>query len=101
MVQGFPLNDSLSALRGQLRRSFKASGLEHSIDQRYTLDTAHSTVIRFKAPFADPARFVDYLKKYRDDEFGVAEIPRIELVHNDWYMSHARVSRHGVFTLGD
>lgn len=101
MVQGFPLNDDLAVLRGQLRQRFKASGLEHSIDQRYTLDTAHSTVIRFKAPFADQARFVEYLKKYRDSEFGAAEIPQIEFVHNNWYMSNSMVSRVGLFTLGD
>jgi hypothetical protein len=32
--------------------------LAHSIDQRYRLQTAHSTVVRFHRPLASPAQLV-------------------------------------------
>jgi hypothetical protein len=99
MLQGFPLNDRLATLRGRLRGRFKASDLEHSIDQRYAIETAHSTVIRFNRAPRDRDRFIQYLRKYRDYEIGPAEISRIEFVHNDWYMSEARVSPIGMVDL--
>lgn len=100
MLQGFPLNDNLAALRDQLRSLFKASGLEHSIDHRYAIETAHSTVIRFGQAPRNMEQFIRYLQTYRDYEFGVTEIPCIDFVCNDWYMSEAAVSKIGTVVLG-
>lgn len=100
MIQGFPLNGALDALRAELRGRFKASGLEHTIDQRYAIETAHSTVIRFSRAPAHQDRFNRYLNQYRDHEFGIVEIPRLEFVQNDWYMSKSRVVPIGTVGLG-
>ena len=47
MIQGFPTDESLNIFRNKLRESFKNSALEQSIDSRYTIAAAHSTVMRF------------------------------------------------------
>lgn len=93
MVQGFPLDNRLNLLRQQLRNNFRNSTLEHSMDKRYTLGTAHSTIIRFKNPIINNNLFIECLKKYRDYDFGVSEINNIEFVYNDWYMDNSIVSK--------
>lgn len=93
MVQGFPLDNRLNLLRQQLRNNFRNSNLENSIDKRYTLGTAHSTIIRFKNPIINNNLFIECLKKYRDYNFGVSEIDNIEFVYNDWYMDSSIVSK--------
>jgi 2'-5' RNA ligase len=99
MVQGFPKNDRLRLLRQQLRENFQSSNLKHSIDKRYTLETAHSTIIRFKSPLADNNRFIDCLKKYRNYDFGISKIGKAEFVYNDWYMTNSIVSKIKSFCL--
>ena len=85
MLQGFPMNNSLNKLRNNLRNNFKSSSLEQSIDKRYSIITAHSTVIRFSEKIKDSAKFMEILEKYRQYNFGRFEVENIELVYNDWY----------------
>ena len=85
MLQGFPMNNSLNKLRNNLRNNFKSSELEQSIDKRYSIFTAHSTVIRFSEKINDSAKFMEILEKYRQYNFGRFEVENIELVYNDWY----------------
>lgn len=99
MVQGFPTDDSLSRLREHLRDSFRHSSLECSIDQRYSLETAHSTIIRFQKSISDNHRLLDLLKSYRECDFGVSEYRNIELVYNDWYMTDSVVRTLETFPL--
>ena len=53
MIQGFPENDIINDIRNNLRILLKDSNLEHSIDKRYKISSAHSTVIRFKEKLID------------------------------------------------
>lgn len=99
MIQGFPQTNRLKLLRKHLRTNFKSSSLENSIDQRYKLETAHSTVIRFKKPLASNKLFLDYLNNYREYNFGDCQLKKLELVYNDWYMSSAKVSKIKTFKL--
>ncbi|QKG56539.1 mutarotase [Hymenobacter sp. BRD128] len=85
MVQGFPQDDGLASLRNTTRRIFQSSGLQQSIDQRYRLQTAHSTVIRFRKPLANPALLLAVLRKYEQHFVGTFEVNTVELVYNDWY----------------
>ena len=85
MLQGFPSNDNINTIRNNLRRHFKTSNLQHSIDKRYPIKTAHSTVIRFKEKLNDPKSFAKLLEKYRDYNFGATEVTELEFVFNDWY----------------
>lgn len=85
MVQGFINNNSLDQLRNNLRRNFKNSELQQSIDSRYAIQTAHSTVMRFREKIIDKNALLKTLEEYRDFDFSQFKVEKIELVHNDWY----------------
>lgn len=87
MIQGFP-GSEIEVLRDNLRENFKHTNLETSIDKRYQIHTAHSTVVRFKKTLNHPAAFIEKIKKYRNYYFGVTEIQEMEFVFNDWYQRH-------------
>ncbi|UOQ76990.1 mutarotase [Hymenobacter sp. 5516J-16] len=89
MVQGFPEDDSLEKLRNALRVAFRHSGLPQSIDQRYALRTAHSTVVRFTTPLRDPAHLVALVQQEQQTRIGSFEVDTLELVFNDWYQRAA------------
>ncbi len=90
MIQGFPENATLTDLRNQLRSTFKSSTLEQSIDKRYILQTAHSTVVRFREKFTNREKFINVLERYKNSEFGTFEVNELELVFNDWYQSEKK-----------
>jgi 2'-5' RNA ligase len=96
LLQGFPRGDALASLRERLRRSLSAAGLGQGLDQRYRLQTAHSTVLRFRAPLHQPQAFAARLERYRQQPFGTTTVERLALVVNDWYMSEnvVRVIEH-------
>lgn len=85
LIQGFIQDDSLNRLRNAIRQEFIGNTLEHSMDTRYTIKTAHSSVIRYRKPPRDPSRMVDFLKMNKDRYFGNCKIAELELVLNDWY----------------
>lgn len=85
MLQGFMNNNLLNEIRNNLRVEFKKSELEQSLDKRYSIQTAHSTVVRFKNSFTEKHSFLKIIDKYVDYEFGTFEVKKIELVYNDWY----------------
>ena len=99
MVQGFMQNDSLNNIRNKLRTNFSNSGLEQSIDKRYVLQTAHSTVVRFREKFNNIADYVKVIEKYRDYNFGETEINNFEFVFNDWYMRNSKTKVLHTFNL--
>ncbi len=85
MIQGFPTDESLNNLRDKLRENFKKSTLQQSIDSRYAIATAHSTVLRFQEKLQNPKQLIDIAEKFRDFDFGEFKVENIELVYNDWY----------------
>lgn len=87
MIQGFA-GTEIDKIRENLRTNFKNTNLETSIDKRYQIHTAHSTVVRFKNPLKHPAAYVEKLKKYRHYYFGTTEIHQLQFVFNDWYQRH-------------
>lgn len=87
MIQGFPQQNILDELRNSLRIAFKNSSLKQSIDQRYALQTAHVTVVRFTKPFRKKEEFMKVLENFKDYDFGMTTIDEMELVFNDWYLS--------------
>lgn len=99
MIQGFPQDTTLEDLRNEIRSIFKQTNLQHSIDARYKLETAHATVVRFKTPLENPTRFLSRLDEYRNHRFGTTEVESLELVFNDWYQQSARVKLLKSFTL--
>ncbi|MBK0381632.1 mutarotase [Pedobacter sp. SD-b] len=85
MIQGFPKNGVLDKLRDILRVNFRQSDLESSLDNRYQIKTAHSTILRFESTVKKNDEFLKLLNKYRQFNFGTFEVHRYEFVFNDWY----------------
>ena len=91
MVQGYPKEDHLERLRDKLRDNFMASGLQQSMDQRYKLTTAHTTVMRFRSKFKNLDGFAKSLNENRKREFGRQQVTNLKLVYTDWYHRKEKV----------
>ena len=89
IVQGVPLGSGLEELRDRTRQYFRQAGLQQSIDQRYSIQTAHSTVIRFRNRILDTNALLAKIKKYQHHIIGTFEVDAVELVFNDWYQRAA------------
>lgn len=85
MIQGFPADESLNNLRNKLRENFKKSTLQQSIDSRYAISTAHSTVMRFQEKLQNPEKLIAVAEKFQDYNFGEFTVDEVEFVYNDWY----------------
>lgn len=99
MIQGFTNSKDLDNLRDNLRRNFRNSGLEQSIDVRYSISTAHSTVVRFRKKIQNKKGLIETLEKYRNHDFGKFKIGQLELVYNDWYQRNQLVKQLATFKL--
>lgn len=93
MLQGFMSNDIINDIRDRLRVEFKNSELEQSLDKRYPIQTAHSTIVRFRKELNQKDNFLKIIDKYIDYDFGTFEIEKIELVYNDWYQRNQLVKK--------
>ncbi|WP_293305529.1 2'-5' RNA ligase family protein [Pedobacter sp. UBA5917] len=98
LIQGF-LTETLNEIRDDLRKAFKNSNLQQSIDKRYAIQTAHSTVIRFRSGLENKEALINLVEKYRDYDFGTFEVKQIELVYNDWYQRERFVKKLHRFSL--
>ena len=100
LIQGFPQDDGLEKLRNELRTTFRASGLQQSIDQRYSIQTAHSTVLRFRAPLLNTEALLQKLARYERQFIGSFDVTELELVYNDWYQRAATTRLLARYSLG-
>ncbi|MEX2591445.1 MAG: 2'-5' RNA ligase family protein [Anditalea sp.] len=100
MIKGFPSDDTLEQVRDRLRGVFKNSPLEQSLDRRYPLKTAHSTVIRFKKRVKHPKEILAQINHFRNYDFGKFPVDKMELVVNDWYQREEKVKRLFSFGIG-
>jgi len=99
MVQGFLENNTLNQIRDNLRVDFKDTGLEQSMDKRYAIQTAHSTIFRLKEKIENKESFLDIVEEYRDYYFGTFVVDSLELVFNDWYQREEYVKKLYLFEL--
>lgn len=99
LIQGFPKGNQLTDLRNELRKRFKESGLQQTMDKRYQLQTSHMTVVRFREPFKNPGKFINKITRLRDRNFGSCVIDQVELVGNDWYQKKEKVESIAAFSL--
>jgi len=100
MVQAFTDADRLNAARDRLRDELCARGLSDGVRERYRLEVAHMTAIRFRHPLRNGAAFAQALEKMRNCDFGQSEIDSLELVKSDWYMSRVVTQPLHIFKLG-
>lgn len=89
LVKGFP-SPALNQIRDQLRTRFKKSRLQHSIDSRYDIKTAHCTVMRFSNQLQNVEQLINKTEKFQHLSFGTVKVSSLELVHNDWYHKHSK-----------
>jgi 2'-5' RNA ligase len=89
LIQGFFENQALNELRDALRRQIRSDWLAESLDGRYRLETAHMTVVRFRARLRDAERFAGALDEARHRVFGETDVRSLRLVKNDWYMTRS------------
>jgi 2'-5' RNA ligase len=99
MVQGFLENDTLNQIRDRLRTNFQKSGLEQSIDKRYAIQTAHSTIFRLREKLKNKEDFIKIIEEYREYYFGTFTVETIEFVFNDWYQREEYVKKIFDFNL--
>lgn len=92
VAKGYDEIGTLNEIRVALRNAFKATTLAHTIDKRYVLKAAHTTLIRFKQPLSNPALFANFLTQQQSIPFGIMTVPAIDLVANDWYMKTEQVA---------
>ena len=100
IIQGFPQDEELTQLRNATRGFFQHAGLQHSIDQRYNIHTAHSTVMRFKTLLQNPQLLLEKIEHYQHYFIGSFEVDTVELVYNDWYQRTSNTVLLGKFSLG-
>ncbi|KJD32965.1 mutarotase [Tamlana nanhaiensis] len=99
MIQGFLDDNTLKLIRNNLRNHFKNSNLEHSIDKRYAIQTAHSTIFRLRHNFNNKTDFINKIETYKTHNFGKFTVNQLELVYNDWYQRDAKVKTLHCFKL--
>ncbi len=99
LIQGFPENNHLEKIRNKVRVAFRKSDLQHSIDKRYEIQTAHLTVIRFRKPIQQPEKFISVINQYRENDFGRSMMDEVELVGNNWYQQKEKVQLIKRFSL--
>jgi len=99
MIRGYPQGSLLDTLRDNLRTNFINSDLEQSIDKRYAIKTAHSTVVRFQNRLNNTTEYLKILEKYKNMEFGEFLVKELEMVFNDWYQRERNTKRLQSFGL--
>lgn len=99
MARGYPCEGMLEQMRNNLREAFKVSGLFSTIDTRYALFTAHSTLARFQDQLVDRKGLMDVMEQYKDHPFGSMRVSKVELVYNDWYQRSGKVRKLHQFSL--
>ena len=92
MIRGFFNNNTINTIRDNLRANFRDSGLQQSMDSRYVIETAHSTVVRFREKLSDKERFLNLIEQYHEQDFGTFTADTVEFVCNDWYQRKKYVS---------
>ena len=101
LLQGFWKDNTLNEIRDQLRQHFKNSNLQQSIDKRYSIQTAHSTIVRLRKPLLNRSAWLECVEAHRDFDFGTFEVEALELVFNDWYHRKERVRELYRFVLNE
>ncbi|QDH80981.1 2'-5' RNA ligase family protein [Echinicola soli] len=91
LLQGYPDGEALQYLRDRLRQHFKSSSLQQSLDKRYAIQTAHSTIMRYKYPLKNKNKFLQTIESNRHTDFGTFTVNELELVFNDWYQRKENV----------
>ena len=91
MMQGFAERDALNRLRDHLRALLTAHDLGETLDTRYRIQTAHSTIARFQAPLRNPPGLLARLRHLRASVCARTLCATVQWVKNDWFLSRDTV----------
>lgn len=100
MVKGYPVTDGLENLRYSIRHQIKATPFGAVLDSRYSIRSAHMTILRYRKPVADMAALASIVARLDNVPLGRFNTGAAELVENDWYMRAAAVNLVRTFQLG-
>jgi hypothetical protein len=90
-VCGYPRGERLNLFRDTVKRECFKRDVGLLVDSRYTLRSAHSSVLRFILPTISPLQ-VAWLKKVRTLPLGTHDLSTVELVEGDWYMRRESIT---------
>ncbi len=91
IMQGFAERNALNGLRDHLRAILTAHGLGGTLDTRYRIQTAHSTIARFQAPLRNPPGLLAHLRHLRATVSTRTLCAAVQWVKNDWFLSRDNV----------
>ncbi|WNJ18540.1 hypothetical protein [Pontibacter sp. G13] len=103
LMCGYSELGGLERIRARVRKEMHASGLYHTMDKRYLLNTAHSTLGRFQKEMDGEmgGQFWAFLQKWKFKALpAVKPISKMQLVENDWYMRRGKVNVLESFSIG-
>ena len=83
---------TLNVIRQNIRQAFHTIDLHQTIDQRYVLETAHITILRFQQTVTNPRPLLDYIQQHRNTHYGTFTVNTLELVYNDWYQRQSNTT---------
>jgi 2'-5' RNA ligase len=87
MIQGFLKSKALAQIRNELRTMLRENRLGGGMDERYKINTAHMTVMRFSHARVDGKALIDLLKANRKTDFGETRVGELQLLWGNWYAS--------------
>ncbi|MCF2946603.1 hypothetical protein L0668_00660 [Paraglaciecola aquimarina] len=99
LLTGYTNNLFLEKLRANTREAIRKSNLLHSMDTRYKIKTAHSTVMRYKSPISNSLQLIQFLTNNQFRQFGEMQVDNLELVFNDWYQTQEQSKFIGKISL--
>jgi hypothetical protein len=93
MIGGTSEDDALNDLRDLLREELPAAGLTGTMDFRYKLVTAHSSIMRFKTVPDNLPALIDLLSTWHERSLGSYVVDHVDFMLHDWYMSRENSTR--------
>lgn len=99
LVQGFPLDNGLAAIREALRDALTRHGLGDMPDRRYKSAGAHLSIMRFRQPCPEIRELHAFLAAHRQTNFGDCEISELKYYLADWCATADTVQMLGEYSL--
>jgi 2'-5' RNA ligase len=86
-------SDALNDLRDLLREELRSAGLSGTMDHRYKLVTAHSSMMRFKTVPDNLPVLINLLSAWHERSLGSFEVNFVDFMLHDWYMTREKSVR--------
>lgn len=98
--QGYPLTETLQALRAELHNRLVEQGLNHGPEAEKVRRTAHTSIVVFGGLIADAAELYRWVEANRETWYGVGEITHLSVVKYNRSAHDVELVPFGNFALG-